>query len=178
MATWKIEPCTVSDATALARNNMAAFWEDPTWILLWPRDITQEFLIEQAAKRQPRNLLRNRDKTRHQKAVDPVTGSVVGYARWILPDGYFIAKDGDPEWAEAQVPDVSDQEKEQFNQLAESAWWNGTDLLNNIDDKNYVVMNRILRERPYISKLQYSVRECCDYFSKKSGNEQSLLTNT
>lgn len=65
MTTWKIEPCFVGDAAALARNNMAAFWEDPNWVILWPKDMTQEFIIEQSAKRQPRNLLRDREKVRH-----------------------------------------------------------------------------------------------------------------
>jgi len=152
MAAWKIEHCTVADAPALARNNMAAFWEDPTWILLWSKDISLEFLIEQSTKRQPRNLLREREGTRHQKAVDPTTGTVVGYARWILPSCNFIAKDGGPEWAEAQVPDVSDDEKKHFKELAEGAWWNGRSDMSGLDNKNYVVMNRILAEKPYMSK--------------------------
>ncbi|KAE8140682.1 hypothetical protein BDV38DRAFT_279659 [Aspergillus pseudotamarii] len=53
MASWKIEPCSVADAPALAYNDMSAFWEDPTWIL----------------------------EVRHQNAVDPLTGELVGYAR-------------------------------------------------------------------------------------------------
>lgn len=152
MAGWKIEPCTVADGLALARNNMAAFWEDPTWILLWPSNITQEFLIEQSAKRQPRNLLRDREHTRHQKAVDSTTGAVVGYARWILPSSHSTAKDGGPEWEEAQVADVSDDERKRFEELAESAWWKGRNDMNGLDDKNYAVMNPILAEKPYISK--------------------------
>ncbi|CZR58595.1 uncharacterized protein PAC_08487 [Phialocephala subalpina] len=153
MAYWKIEPCTVADGPALAHNNVSAFWEDPTWILSWP-NITQEFLIEQSVKRQPRNLLRDREKTRHQKAVDPATGAIVGYARWILPSGHFTAEDGSPEWAEAQVADVSDDEKKQFKGLAESAWWNGRSGLDRLDDKNVEIMNSILAEKPYI-KLAY-----------------------
>ena len=152
MAGWKIEPCTVADGPALALNNMTAFWEDPTWILLWPKNITQEFLIEQSAKRQPRNLLRYREHTRHQKAVDPATSAVVGYARWILPSGHFTAKNGGPEWVEAQVADVSDDEKKQLKKLAESAWWNARSDMNGLDDKNYAVMNPILSDKPYIGK--------------------------
>jgi len=152
MVAWKTEHCTVADTPALARNNMAAFWEDPTWILLWPKDISLEFLIEQSTKRQSRNLLRDREGARHQKAVDPATGTVVGYTRWILPSCNFFAKDGGPEWAEEQVLDVSDDEKKHFKELAEVAWWNGRSDMSGLDDKNYVVMNRILAEKPYMSK--------------------------
>ncbi|KAI1210763.1 acyl-CoA N-acyltransferase [Annulohypoxylon truncatum] len=154
MASWKIEGCTVADAPALARNNMSAFWEDPTWILLWPKEITREFLIKQGEKRYPRLLLRDREVTRHQKAVDPATGALVGYARWILPAGRSTAADGSPEWASAQAPDVGDDERRRFEELAESAWWNGRKEMRHIDDKNDVVMDRILSEKSYI-KLDY-----------------------
>ncbi|KAI1412367.1 acyl-CoA N-acyltransferase [Hypoxylon sp. FL1857] len=154
MTSWRIEGCTVADAAALARNNMSAFWEDPTWILLWPKEITREFMIEQAAKRYPRLLLSARETTRHQKAVDPATGALVGYARWILPPSHSTTEDGNPEWPKAQVPDVSEDERKQFEELAQSAWWNGREEMRNIDDKNDVVMDRILAERLYI-KLEY-----------------------
>ncbi|KAI0112714.1 acyl-CoA N-acyltransferase [Hypoxylon sp. NC0597] len=154
MTTWRIEGCTVADAAALAHNNMSAFWEDPTWILLWPKETTREFLIEQGAKRYPRLLLSDRETARHQKAVDPNTGAVVGYVRWILPPGYSTTNDGNPVWPEAQVPDVNDDERKQFDELAQSAWWNGRKEMKNIDDKNDVVMDRILAEKPYI-KLEY-----------------------
>lgn len=151
---WQIQNCTVSDAAALAHNNMSAFWEDPSWRIVWPDDITLEFLIEQGTKRQPRNLLRSRDTYRHQKAVDPVTGAVVGYARWILPASHVTAKENDagPEWVEAQVPAVSEEETARFGELADSAWWEMKSGMDHMDDKNRVVMDRILAERPYISK--------------------------
>lgn len=153
MPRWKIERCIVIDGSALARNNISAFWEDPTWVLSWP-NITQEFLIEQSIKRQPRNLLRDRQKTRHQKAVDPTTGAIVGYARWVLPPSHFTAADGRPEWAEAQVPDVNEDEKKHFKDLAESALWSAIARhdVDVMDDKNVAIMNAILAEKPYISK--------------------------
>ncbi|OTA90637.1 hypothetical protein M434DRAFT_397890 [Hypoxylon sp. CO27-5] len=154
MTTWRIEGCTVADAAALARNNMSAFWEDPTWVLLWPKEITREFLIRQGAKRYPRLLLSDRETARHQIAVDPTSGALVGYIRWILPSGYSTARDGKPVWPEAQVPDVSDDEKKQFEELAQSARWKGREEMEHIDDKNDAVMDRILAERPYI-KLEY-----------------------
>ncbi|OTB16137.1 hypothetical protein K445DRAFT_317129 [Daldinia sp. EC12] len=152
--TWKIEGCTVADAPALARNNMSAFWEDPTWILLWPEGTTLERLIESATQRYPRNLVTGRDEKRHEKAVDPVTGELVGYARWILPPSHFAKEDGSPEWPEAQVSDVSDEEKQRFEEEAKSAWWNARKEISGIDDKNDEVMDRLLAQGTYI-KLDY-----------------------
>ncbi|OTB04521.1 hypothetical protein M426DRAFT_11415 [Hypoxylon sp. CI-4A] len=154
MANWNIEGCTVADANALARNNISAFWEDPTWILLWPKETTLEFLIKQSQKRYPHVLLSDREERRHQKAVDPETGALVGYARWILPANRLTAEDGGPEWPEAQIPDVGSEEKQHFEKLYKTAWWNARKELSSIDDKNSVVMDRILAERPYI-KLDY-----------------------
>ncbi|KAE8398253.1 hypothetical protein BDV37DRAFT_276256 [Aspergillus pseudonomiae] len=154
MTHWEIKPCSVADAPALAYNNMSAFWGDPTWILLWPKGVTLEFLIEQCTKRYPNILLRTRQEVRHQKAVDPLTGDLVGYARWILPPTHLTTKDGSSQWVDAQVPDVSDDEKRKFQQLAELAWWNGRSDMRSIDDINDAVMDRILAQRPYI-KLDY-----------------------
>ncbi|KAF3070629.1 hypothetical protein GL218_00218 [Daldinia childiae] len=154
MTTWKIERCTVADAATLARNNMSAFWEDPNWNLIWPKETTREFLIENAIKRYPRTLVTNREKMRHEKAVDPATGELVGYARWILPSGHLATKDGSPEWAEAQVPDVSDEEKTRFEELAKSAWWKARKEVDGMDDKNDEAMDRLLAEGTYI-QLEY-----------------------
>ncbi|KAF8849780.1 hypothetical protein BDZ45DRAFT_809709 [Acephala macrosclerotiorum] len=102
----------------------------------------------------PKNLLHDREKTRHQKAVDPTTGAVVGYARWVLLSRHLTTENDGPEWAEAQVPYISEDEKKHFKELAESAWWNSRKGLDGIDDKNVVIMNAILAEKPYI-KLAY-----------------------
>ncbi|KAI1126954.1 acyl-CoA N-acyltransferase [Nemania abortiva] len=154
MAPWKIERCTVEDAAVLARNNMSAFWEDPTWVLLWPEGTTREFLIEQCAKRQAHNMLRDREHTRHLKAVDVNTGSVVGYSRWILPSSHILASDGGPQWHEAQIPDVSNDQKRSFEESALSAQWDTRSGPSSMDDKNYVVMDRILTSGSYL-KLDY-----------------------
>ncbi|KJK68016.1 Acetyltransferase GNAT family protein [Aspergillus parasiticus SU-1] len=154
MTSWKTERCSIADAPALADNNMSAFWEDPTWILLWPKEIILDYLISQCAKRYPRSLLNSRKNTRHLKAVDPITGELVGYARWILPDTHLVAEDGTPQWGEAQIPDVSEEEKIRFQALEESAWWSGRSDMDSIDDLNDEVMHRILVQRPYM-KLDY-----------------------
>ncbi|KAE8149872.1 acyl-CoA N-acyltransferase [Aspergillus avenaceus] len=153
MTSWRVEPCSAADGDALAYNNISAFWEDPTWVLSWP-GISLEYLIEQSKKRQPRNLLRDRETHRHQKVVDPVTGTVVGYARWILPSEHVTLDDGSPMWPEAQIPDVSDEERQRYSEMAESAWWKPREDLDALDEKTDIVKKRLLAERPYI-RLDY-----------------------
>jgi GNAT superfamily N-acetyltransferase len=86
--------------------------------------------------------------------VNHVTGGLLGYARWILPSGHFDSNNGDTEWSEAQIPDVSDEEKKQFMDLAESAWWDARDDMNALEDRILVVMDRLLAENIYI-RLDY-----------------------
>ncbi|KAL2129169.1 hypothetical protein VTI74DRAFT_8122 [Chaetomium olivicolor] len=81
---FTITHVTAADGPALARANIPAFWADRHWQLVW-RHRTLEYHISQVALRYPRNLLRNRETARHQKAVDPVTGEILGYIRWSLP---------------------------------------------------------------------------------------------
>lgn len=45
----------------------------------------------------------------------------MGYARWVLPDGYQLDESGQPTWPEVQVPAVSVEEEEDFRKLAGSA---------------------------------------------------------
>ncbi|KAE8155001.1 hypothetical protein BDV25DRAFT_170325 [Aspergillus avenaceus] len=97
--TFRIEKFTQPLEAGTSRNNIAAFWEDPSWAILWPSD------------RQPRSLLRNRECLRHQKAVDTNAGGVVGYARWVLPGSRSCNGDCSIVWAEAQVSP------------ADAAWW-------------------------------------------------------
>ncbi|KAE8411997.1 hypothetical protein BDV36DRAFT_288268 [Aspergillus pseudocaelatus] len=127
MASWKIKPCS---------------------------EVTLDFLIEQCAKRYPNILLHSRQEARHQKVVDPLTGELVGYARWLLPSTHVTTDDGRPQWIDAQVPDVTEFDKKRFQQIAESAWWNGRSDMRSIDDMNDAVMDRILEQMPYI-KLDY-----------------------
>ncbi len=154
MPPYEICPCTVSDGEALARNNMSAFWEDPTWILSWMTK-TREYMIEQSAKRQPRNLLRDRDTLRHQRAVDTETGHVVGYARWKLPLGRIATAGGEAEWAEAQVPDVSAEERSLFEQLASTADWKGTGGSGALDIPVTAKKTEILAKKPYLCTFSF-----------------------
>ncbi|KAK2735543.1 GNAT family [Colletotrichum kahawae] len=125
---------------------MSAFWTDPNWMLLWPRHITLDFLVEQAAKRLPNNLLRGRDALRHEVAVDPATGALVGYARWELPAAKTTSgPDGSrrPEWAAAQIPDVSAEERKALKDEG------GRGVASTMRASR--VKERILAEKPYLS---------------------------
>ena len=147
---WRIEGCTVADGAALAHNNFPAFWTDPTWRVIWPMCVTPKFVITQGVLRGPRNLLRDRATLRHQKAVDPATGGVVGYARWILPPSLA----GDAAWPEAQVPDVSDEEKAEIERVAETAWWHFNDADTALDIAMSKRKNEMLAEREYLGEFQ------------------------
>ncbi|KAI9734775.1 MAG: hypothetical protein M1818_006762 [Claussenomyces sp. TS43310] len=122
MAPYTIAQCTIADSAALSRNNISAFWEDPHWLLEW-RHRTLEYHIAQVAKRTPRNLLNNRLAHRHQKAIDPETGRLLGYARWYLPPSHAINTDGTPAWPEAIVPAVGPEEETEIRRMADDTIW-------------------------------------------------------
>ncbi|KAJ6571102.1 hypothetical protein B0H19DRAFT_1231054 [Mycena capillaripes] len=113
--TWPIHHVALADAPHLAHNNMSAFWTDASWRLLWP-SITLPYLISQCSLRVPRNLLKDRATLRHQKAVDPATGALLGYARWKVPGTK------EAEWLDAQVKDVeSEAERQGIEERANGA---------------------------------------------------------
>jgi hypothetical protein len=149
MSPYAIHHLTVQDAPALARNNMAAFWEDANWNILWPKGTTLPFLITQASNRYPRNLLKDRNILRHEKAVDPSTGALLGYARWKLPVAEALRGEC---WTEAQVPDVSQSERNMFEKQASEAWWEPRSEMDSLDDENHRVKNRILGEGSFLGK--------------------------
>ncbi|KDN65588.1 putative acetyltransferase [Colletotrichum sublineola] len=117
-----IKHCTVADSDELTRNNISAFWADPHWNLAW-RHRTLEYHISQVAKRTPRNLLSDPGTKRQQKAVDPVTGRIVGFARWYLPASHATNADGTPAWPDAMVPAVTSEEEAEFQRIAKTAHW-------------------------------------------------------
>ncbi len=149
MPLYEIHPCTVSDGEALAYNNMSAFWEDPNWILNW-KSKTLDYIIEQAAKRQPHNLLCDRATLRHQKVVDTATGRVVGYARWELPQDRVATTGGEVEWAEAQVPEVSAEKRSMFERLAKTADWSPTGAASALDIPVIAKQHEIMAKKSYM----------------------------
>ncbi|KXH51148.1 acetyltransferase [Colletotrichum nymphaeae SA-01] len=117
-----ITGCTVADSHELTRNNIPAFWADSHGQLAW-RHRTLECHIMQIAKRTPRNLISDPNTKRHQKAVDPVTGQIVGYARWILPASHAKSFGGAPAWPDAVVPSVGQDEEAEIRRVAATAHW-------------------------------------------------------
>ncbi|RFU28499.1 hypothetical protein B7463_g7844, partial [Scytalidium lignicola] len=108
-----------------------AFWQVPHWILEWRRK-TLEHHIAQVAKRLPRNLINDRKTKRYQKALNPETGDIVGYARWILPLTHAITEDAE------------------IRRIADTAIWD----LNTDSDELLVpireIKNEILARKPYM----------------------------
>ena len=151
MAAYTITGCTIADGAALSRNNMSAFWEDPTWILAW-RHTTLEEHIAQVAKRVPRNLLNDRTTLRHQKATDLETGRLLGYARWILPASHATTADGNPVWPEAIVPAVSEEEEAEIRRVAATATWNPNHDSDALDVPVAEIKEEILKRKPYLRK--------------------------
>jgi hypothetical protein len=149
MATYTISQCTIADGAALSRNNMSAFWEDPNWVLAW-RHKTLEEHIAQVTKRVPRNLLNDRETLRHQKAIDPQSGRLLGYARWILPASYAALADGTPAWPEAMVPAVAAEEEAEIRRVADTAIWDPRHDADALDEPVSRIKREILERKPYI----------------------------
>ncbi|TEA18606.1 hypothetical protein C8034_v010117 [Colletotrichum sidae] len=106
---FSISGVTFSDAASVSRNNMTAFYRtDAHWRALWGSTALEE-IIGGAAGRMPQGLASNREKKRHLKAVDDVSGDVIGYARWILPDD-----DDRIAWPEALVREPTAAESARF----------------------------------------------------------------
>ncbi|KAH6647291.1 acyl-CoA N-acyltransferase [Truncatella angustata] len=143
MPTYKIERCTVEDSAGVARNNMSAFWTDSTWRLVWPEDRTLEEVIEACALRWPNTVLTDRVHKRHLKAVEVETGTVVGYIRFLLPDRLS------GEWLDAQPPDVTAEQRKQFDKQTASANWTFRSHAEDIDEPLEPILAKY-RSRDYM----------------------------
>ncbi|KAK2038477.1 acetyltransferase [Colletotrichum somersetense] len=148
-----IEHCTVADSDELTRNNISAFWADPHWNLAW-RHRTLEYHISQVAKRTPRNLLGDPETKRQQKAIDPVTGRIVGFARWYLPASYARNADGTPAWSDAVVPAVTSEEEAQIQRVAKTAHWDPNEESDELIIPIREAKDEILATKPYM-RLDY-----------------------
>jgi hypothetical protein len=105
---YAIGSVTVNDAPGLSKVMMSAMYRDPHWALLFGSMPLQD-IIDACTERLPKALSSNREERRHQKVIDQSTGEIVGYARWILPDGAHGI-----EWLDAQVPEASEAEMEAY----------------------------------------------------------------
>ncbi|KAK9777610.1 putative Acetyltransferase-2 [Seiridium cardinale] len=153
MAPYTIAQCTVSDGAALTRNNIPAFWQDTNWVLSWNHKTLEQHLPE-VTKRFPRVLINDRGTKRHQKALDPKTGRILGYARWHIPLEYATNEDGNPAWPEAIVPPVSPGEEAEIRRVAETAFWDPNTGPDVFIEVTRPVKNEILARKPYM-RLEY-----------------------
>jgi hypothetical protein len=156
MPPYQITGCSIADGAALSHNNMSAFWQDPNWVLCWKHTTLEKHILE-AAKRFPRNLLNDREVLRHQKAVDPETGRVVGYARWILPVSHAKLEDGEPAWLEAQVPAVGEEEEAEIRRIAETADWKWLPGAEVLDIPVSRIKKELLEGKEYLRKFDLEV---------------------
>jgi hypothetical protein len=133
MPQFRAKACALADASAIANVNISAFWQDPSWVLMWPNK-SREYVTTQAVLRMPFTLLRDPVHKRHQKVIDD-NGKVLGYARWTLPS---TGNDETVLWPEACVETVSDEEIHKAEMEYKSAWWDydrSLDVLDNPIDE-------------------------------------------
>lgn len=146
---YLIKGCTVADSDELTRNNIPAFWADPHWRLAW-RHRTLEYHISQVAKRTPRNLLGDPETKRQQKAVDPDTGRIVGFARWYLPASHAKKADGAPVWPDAVVPAVSAEKEAEIQRVAKTTHWDPNEESDELLIPIREAKDGILGKQPYM----------------------------
>jgi len=140
----QIIACNVSDGPAIGASNIAAFWTDPTWVRMWPGK-TREYVASQASRRMSHRLLVDREHKRHLKAVDTLTGEIVGYACWTLPTD---AAEG--MWVEAQVPEVGQEVYEAMEKEFRDADWEFDRALDVLDPPMLDMKARWTQGRKYI----------------------------
>ncbi|KAL7933032.1 hypothetical protein V8C35DRAFT_306089 [Trichoderma chlorosporum] len=149
MATYALAPVSMSDSAALSRNNMSAFWEDPYWVQAW-RDTTLEKHIETVTKRYPRRLISDRTTARHQKAIDPETGRLLGYARWVLPESHATTASGEPTWPEALGPLVGSEEEAEIKRIAEATPWNPNNDSDPLDQNVSEIKKELMKDKTFL----------------------------
>ena len=147
MTPFTIDSCTIDDGPAIAYNNISAFWTDPNWVLLW-RGKTLDHVISQSVRRQPYNLLKDPARYRHLKAVDIMSGAIVGYARWILPE----ADTEDKLWSSARVPAVSQENEREAKREFDAADWNFDHAMDVLDPPMNEMKHRLMKEKRYLRK--------------------------
>ena len=117
--------------------------------MAWPHR-TLEQHIAQIDKRTPRTLLNDRTCKRHQKAIDPETGQLLGYARWHLPPSHATNADGASVWSEAVVPAVRPEEEDEIRQIADTVIWDPKYESEEFIAPLRVIKDEILARKPYI----------------------------
>lgn len=93
----------------LADTMMRAFYQDAHWASLW-KGVTLDTIIYDCARRLPWNIVKVTSPKRHRKVVEEATGNVVGYARWIIPDGHVDT------WANGIVLETDLEKRQAYEQ--------------------------------------------------------------
>jgi hypothetical protein len=88
---------------------MRAFYEDAHWASLW-KGMPLDSIISDCARRLPWNLVRVTSLKRHRKVVENNTGNVVGYARWIIPNGL------DDKWNNGIVSETDPEGRQDYEE--------------------------------------------------------------
>lgn len=135
---FDIEPVTPDDAPDVSPVMMKAFYNIPHWKLLWSTMPLEE-IIAANTQRLPRNLITGGDKKRHQKAVDPITREVVGYARWIVPKDGVTGPNSSIFWPEAQVSEPNCEDRKRFEDSYNAA----TTVDGKIKGLNHEILNSV-----------------------------------
>lgn len=161
MPPFKVAPCTLDDAPAIARNNISAFWEDKNWVLLWTRKgKSREYVISQSVHRWPYNLTKDPIHRRHEKVVNVDTGELVGFAVWILPgaSGAGEEKSGTGEkeiselWPEARGPEVDDETLELLKKRSDEADWEFDHAMDVLDEPGIVLKKRLKGDKRWLGE--------------------------
>lgn len=100
----------------------------------------------------PRTLIDDRECKRHQKAIDPESGNLLGYARWHLPPSYATSPDGTPVWPEAVLPAVEPEEEAEIRRVAETTPWDPKPGSNNMYEGVREIKNSLLARKPYVRR--------------------------
>jgi hypothetical protein len=153
MTPYIFSGCTIADGPAIARNNVAAFWEDPHFCLDWAHRTLEEH-IDCQTKRIPRTLLFKPETKRNQKAIDPETGCLLGYARWNLPPQYTFNANGTPVWPETVVLAVSPEEETKLLQIADTAIWDPRNSEEDLEVELRQEKKEILAKKDYM-RMKY-----------------------
>lgn len=146
-----------ADAAAVAACNMRSFWVDAHWRHQWG-DTPLDQIVADITKTTPWNLISNRPVKRFLKAVDTDSGTLVGYARWILPDSVV----GEICWAETIVAEPSKEQRAYWTAQRESVLDSSTRMTRGLN----AAMVRKLGGPPDAAdkriRQKYAGRECLE----------------
>jgi len=118
-----VDPTVDGTPLAIATVMVTSRWSDVHWRNLFQPGTTETEAIHANAARVPWNLISGRAAKREQIAVNEITGEIVAYCRWVLPDSLIAdaAKGEAVVWPEAQVKDVTEEQKPEFEKKRKSA---------------------------------------------------------